>query len=160
MGSERNGNWGRWGDLDEYGSLNLIDAQKVLDGIGLIRTGRVLSLAQPIGPKAGVPGHRNKGARFMDRDAGAYALGARSPGGFRFAEDTVQLSTHSGTHVDALAHAWSGEELYNGHPAASIRSTNGAQRLGADKLRPVLTRGVLVDLVGGVRCHAGPVHTH
>ena len=81
MGSERNGNWGRWGDLDEYGSLNLIDAQKVLDGIGLIRTGRVLSLAQPIGPKAGVPGHRNKGARFMDRDAGDYALGARSPGG-------------------------------------------------------------------------------
>lgn len=142
-----NTNWGRWGDLDEQGSLNLIDAQKVLDGIGLVRTGQVVPLSQPIGPKAGVPRHRNKGSRFMDRDAGDYALGARSPGGFRFAEDTVQLSTHSGTHVDALAHVWSGEELYNGHPAASIRSTSGAQKLGADKLRPVLTRGVLVDLV-------------
>ena len=86
----------------------------------------------------------------MDRDAGDYALGARSPGGFRFAEDTVQMSTHSGTHVDALAHAWTGDELYNGHPSAAIRSTSGAQKLGAEKLRPVLTRGILVDLVAAL----------
>jgi kynurenine formamidase len=83
----------------------------------------------------------------MDRDAGDYALGARTPGGFKFAEDTVQFAVHSGTHVDALAHAWSGEHLYNGHPQSSTRSTRGAQRCGADKLIPVLTRGVLVDLV-------------
>jgi len=83
----------------------------------------------------------------MTRDAGDYALGARAPGGFRFAEDVVLLSTHNGTHVDALCHTWQGDELYNGHPAADIRSTSGAKRLGAETLRPILSRGVLFDFV-------------
>ena len=144
---ESRNNWGRWGSTDELGALNLITPQKTLDALALASHGRVISLAQPVGPKAGVPPHRHRGARFMDRDAGDYALGARSPGGFRFAEDTVQFSTHSGTHADALSHVWSGEYLYNGHPASAIRSTSGAQKLGAEKLQPVVTRGVLVDMV-------------
>jgi kynurenine formamidase len=145
--TDRIGNWGRWGADDEAGALNLVDAAAVRAGVGLVAEGRVLSLAQPLGPQAAVPPHRRRPQRFMDRDAGDYAAGARAPHGFRFAEDTVQLGTHSGTHLDALAHAWTGDELYNGHPASAVRSTRGAQRCGADKLRPAVTRGVLVDLV-------------
>jgi kynurenine formamidase len=148
------GNWGRWGDEDEAGALNLLDPPAVLGGVALATEGRTLSLAQPLGPQIGVPPHRRPPQRFMDRDAGDYAAGARSPGGFCFAEDTVQLGTHSSTHLDALAHTWSGGELYNGHPAGTVRSTRGAQRCGADKLRPAVTRGVLVDLVAA---HAGPL---
>jgi kynurenine formamidase len=145
--SATTGNWGRWGADDEAGALNLVGPDAVRAGVGLVTEGRVLSLAQPLGPQAAVPPHRRRPQRFMDRDAGDYAAGARAPDGFRFAEDTVQLGTHSGTHLDALAHAWSGDELYNGHPASAVRSTRGAQRCGADKLRPAVTRGVLVDLV-------------
>ncbi|KAF0957188.1 cyclase family protein [Rhodococcus sp. T7] len=152
MGTESN--WGRWGLDDEIGALNLVDASTTLAALRAAETGQVLSLAQPAGPGAGVPPHRNKSARYMDRNAGDYALGARSPDGFRFAEDTVTLSTHSGTHVDALSHAWSGEELYNAHSAANVRSTAGAKRLGAEKLRPVVTRGVLIDLV---EAHGAPL---
>lgn len=140
-------NWGRWGPDDEAGALNLLVPQVVKDSVGLVRDGTVLSLAQPLGPSANVAPHRRPPARFMDRDAGDYALGARSPAGFKFAEDTVQMATHSGTHLDALSHAWEGDDLYNGHPAAAVRSTLGAQRCGAEKLRPVVTRGVLLDLV-------------
>jgi kynurenine formamidase len=102
-----------------------------------------------------MPRHRRAPARFMERDGGDYAAGARAPGGFCFAEDTVLLSTHAGTHVDALAHTWQGDTLYNGHPAASVRSTAGAQRCGADKLAPVVTRGVLLDLAGDTPLDAG-----
>lgn len=147
-------NWGRWGADDEAGALNLVDAAAVLGGVGLVTEGRALSLAQPLGPQAAVPPHRRPPQRFMDRDAGDYAAGARAPDGFRFAEDTVQLGTHSGTHLDALSHAWSGDELYNGHPANAVRSTRGAQRCGAEKLRPAVTRGVLLDLVAA---HGGPL---
>jgi kynurenine formamidase len=139
-------NWGRWGADDQAGALNLVDARATLAAAGLVTEGRTISLAQPVGPGAGVPPHRRSPQRFMDRDAGDYAAGARSPDGFRFAEDTVQFGTHSGTHLDALAHTWSGDELYNGHPAASTRSTKGASRCGAEHLRPVAARGVLVDL--------------
>lgn len=141
------GNWGRWGDEDQAGALNLVTPEVTRRAVGLVRSGRTLALAQPLGPSSPSPGHRPRPARFMNRDAGDYALGARTPGGFRFAEDTVQFPTHSGTHVDALSHAWEGEHLYNGHPQASTRSTRGAQRCGAEHLVPVVTRGILVDLV-------------
>jgi kynurenine formamidase len=154
------GNWGRWGDGDQRGALNLVTPEVTRRAAGLVRDGRTFSLAQPLGPATPSPGHRSGPARYMNRDAGDYALGARTPGGFRFAEDTVQFPTHTGTHVDALAHAWSGEQLYNGHPQSSTRSTRGAQRCGAEHLLPVVTRGILVDLVtpaGGPLPPSAPV---
>lgn len=147
MTAQRPAAWGRWGDEDEAGALNHVTPTGVLEALTLPTTGRVISLAQPMGPAEAAAPHRARSGRFMIRDAGDYATGARSPDGFRFAEDVVQMSTHNGTHVDALSHAWMGDQLYNGHPAASIRSTKGAQRLGAEKLLPTLTRGVLLDLV-------------
>lgn len=148
MTGDRPARWGLWGEDDELGALNLVTPARVLAALAQVTQGRVISLAQPSGPDQVRAPHRQQNSRFMLRDAGDYASGARSPDGFRFAEDMVQLSTHNGTHVDALSHCWSGDELYNGHPAATIRSTQGAQRLGAEKLSPVLTRGVLLDLVG------------
>ncbi|MBI3428613.1 MAG: cyclase family protein, partial [Actinobacteria bacterium] len=139
--------WGRWGSEDEAGALNFVTPEILKKSLGLVRDGAILSLAQELGPNAAVAPHRRSPARFMDRDAGDYALGARAVGGFKFAEDTIQMATHSGTHVDALSHAWQGDLLYNGHSASEIRSTKGAQKCGADKLRPILTRGIFVDLV-------------
>ena len=138
-------NWGRWGVDDEFGSLNLINSTTILHSVDLVKQGRIISLAQPLGPETGTPPHRNRIRRFMDRDAGDYALGARAPGGFCFAEDTIQMSTHTGTHIDALSHVWRGAEMYNGYSRDLVRSTTGAQKLGADKLKPVLTRGVLLN---------------
>lgn len=154
------GNWGRWGDEDQAGALNLVTPDVTRRAASLVREGRTFSLAQPLGPGTPASPHRARPFRFMTRDAGDYALGARAPGGFKFAEDTVQFPTHSGTHVDALAHAWTGGKLYNGHPESSTRTTRGAGRCGADQLTPVVTRGVLVDLVadrGGPLAASAPV---
>jgi kynurenine formamidase len=136
----------RWGAEDERGALNAIGAAEVLAALGLARQGRIIELGQLIGPATPVPGHRPPVARFMNRDGGDYAAGARRPGGFQFADDTVLLPTHVGTHIDSLAHAWHDDLLYNGFPAAEIRSTTGARRCGADKLGAVVARGVLANL--------------
>jgi kynurenine formamidase len=85
----------------------------------------------------------------MGRDGGDYAAGARRPGGFQFAEDTVVLPLHIGTHIDALCHAWYDDALYNGFPGNGTRSTSGAMRCGIDKMGPVVGRGVLLDVTGG-----------
>jgi kynurenine formamidase len=83
---------------------------------------------------------------FMSRDGGDYAAGRRRPGGFQFADDTIVMPLHSGTHLDALCHCWYDDTLYNGFAATEVRS-NGSSRLGADKLGPIATRGVLLDFV-------------
>jgi len=83
----------------------------------------------------------------MGRDGGDYAAGAKRPGGFQFAEDTVVMPLNIGTHVDALCHAWYDDRLYSGYLGSTLRSATGASRLGVDKMPPVVTRGVLLDLV-------------
>jgi kynurenine formamidase len=140
--------WQRWGEADERGAPNHISATQVQQAAALVRSGGVLSLAQPLSPRTPVPRHRAGVQRFMGRDGGDYAAGARRPGGFQFAEDTVVLPLHIGTHIDALCHAWYDDALYNGFPGSGTRSTSGATRCGIDKMGPVVGRGVLLDVAG------------
>lgn len=140
-------NWGRWGDADERGALNHIDAAAVRRAAGLVRSGQVVGLAQPLSPKTPIPAHRAGIQHFLGRDGGDYAAGARRPGGFQFAEDTVIMPLHIGTHIDALCHAWYDDQLYNGFPGAGTRSTTGATRCGIDRMGPIAARGVLLDVV-------------
>lgn len=146
--------WGRWGSEDEVGALNLVGPEQRLAGVSLVSEGRVISLAQPLDPTTPMPAHRLGIGHFMDRDGGDYAAGARRPGGFQFAEDTVLLPTHSGTHVDALCHVWYDDLLYNGHSAHEVRSTSGAARCGVQTMPPIVSRGVLLDMVQDEGPHA------
>lgn len=139
--------WGRWGAEDERGAPNLIGRDEVRRAAGLVRTGELVELAQPLSPRTPVPKHRAGVQHFMGRDGGDYAAGAKRPGGFQFAEDTVVMPLHIGTHIDALCHAWCDDCLYNGFPGKSTRSTTGALRCGAEKIGPIVTRGVLLDIV-------------
>lgn len=147
--------WGTFGEQDERGALNLLSADLVRDAAGLVRNGEVIQLGQSIGARTPIPPHRLRAARFMDRDGGDYAVGAKRPGGFQFAEDTVLLPTHIGTHIDALAHVWHSDLLYNGFPGGSVRSTTGAQRCGADKLGPIIGRGVMIDMAASTCLEVG-----
>ena len=146
--------WGLWGELDEIGALNLVGAAEVLAAISLVRQGRVVSLAQPLSKKTPVPSHRTGLLHFMDRDGGDYAVGARHANGFQFAEDSVMMPLHVGTHIDALCHAWCDDQLYNGHAGSEINSTHGAKKCGIDKLPPIVTRGVLLDVAAA---HGAPL---
>lgn len=139
--------WRRWGEEDERGALNLIGPEAVKHAASLVRTGRVISLAQPISDKTPVPALRQPVMHLMNRDGGDYAAGAKRPGGVQIAEDTLIIPVHLGTHIDALCHVWYDDSLYNGFPGSGIRSTVGATRCGVEKFTPLVTRGVLLDVV-------------
>lgn len=139
--------WGRWGDDDERGAANLIDADAVRRGVDAVRTGEVLSLALPLRPGFASPAvGRPPLQHFMLRDGGDYAAGRPERGGFGFADDCVFIATHGATHVDALSHVWQDGLMYNGFPASKVSSA-GAAVCGIDKAGPMVTRGVFVDLV-------------
>jgi len=140
-------NWNRWGPADERGALNHIGPAQVKAAAALVSSGHVCCLAQSLSPRTPVPAHRAGIQHFMGRDGGDYAAGARRPGGFQFAEDTVVLPLHIGTHLDALCHAWYDDHLYNGFPQNATRSTSGAAHCGIDKFGPIVSRGILLDIV-------------
>lgn len=139
--------WGRWGQTDEAGTPNFIGAEEVRRAAALVKTGRVFDLGQPLSSKTPIPGHRPGFMHFMGRDGGDYAAGAKRPDGFQFSEDTIVLPLHVGTHMDALCHCWYDDKLYNSFSGDTVRSTSGALRCGIDKMPPIVTRGVLLDLV-------------
>jgi kynurenine formamidase len=141
------GNWGRWGPDDERGALNLLGPASILRALSLPREGRVIDLSYPIQAR-GVPMITSRPApvHTCTVDGGDYAVGGRLSNGCGSAEDHLFLHLHGHTtHMDALGHVWTGDELYNGFSYLTIRSS-GMRRLGIERVGHVLTRGVLLDL--------------
>ncbi|HEY1688853.1 MAG TPA: cyclase family protein [Solirubrobacteraceae bacterium] len=143
------GNWGRWGSEDERGAANLLSSERVLAATGAVASGRVISLGEPLDKTTAATIGRPSLSHYMVRDGGDYAAGGRALGRSRYADDVIGLSTHTGTHVDALVHVWYGEQIYNGHSQAGVRS-GGASRCGVEKLGPLVGRGLLLDVAAYV----------
>ncbi|MGE3194616.1 MAG: cyclase family protein [Microbacteriaceae bacterium] len=149
-------NWGRWGDDDALGTLNLITPERRAAAAQLVRTGVSVPLGLPFdkdGPQV-VEGTRRNPIHLMTR------LGDRepAPGGFVYLDDAVFLHTQCATQIDALSHVSYDGLLYNGHPVESVTRA-GATVLGVETFRAgIQGRGVLFDLpavVGRSRMEAG-----
>jgi kynurenine formamidase len=138
-------NWGRWGDGDERGTLNLITSTLVQEAAASVRDGKRFSLAIPMseaGPQLGfVAGRTNPIRTTIAR----HELLGQDEAGVRFNDDAVSMGVQSATHIDALAHVSYDGRMYNGFPTSVVDET-GATRLGAEKLGPIVYRGLLLDL--------------
>lgn len=138
-------NWGRWGADDEIGTLNLIGPAETLQAAAGVAEGRVLALGRHLRHDIVRVADRVGPVHLMTVDGGDYAAGARGAGGASFADDFVSMPLGSGTHIDALAHAWGPDGLYNGHDPNTVRS-RGARHCGIDKIPGIVTGGVLADI--------------
>ena len=153
--AERYSNWGRWGPDDQLGTLNHIRESDVVAASGLVRSGRVFSLAIPVdetGPQSGGFGRFNP-IHLMIRDGNAAATGTVVRdfyGGrdrcIRGTDVLLILPLQSGTQWDALAHIVFDNHIYNGYDATDVGS-KGAIRNDIAKARDrVVGRGVLLDI--------------
>ena len=137
---EKRTNWGRWGAEDERGMLNVLTPERVKQALGLVRTGSVYSLGAPVGPDGPV----GTGRRTTWHVLSAIRNDPR-PGAGGGADDVLVTQCHASTHIDALSHAWSGGQLYNGHSSEHV-TPRGAHRCGVDKIGWLMTRGILLDI--------------
>ena len=139
-------NWGRWGDDDEIGTLNLITPEVRRAAAASVRSGKAFSLALPLDEEQGIqvgviPGRDNPIHRMtlvnepMSADQGAACT----------SDDRVDLSLQAATHWDGLCHVSYGGHIYNGYPADGIDEA-GAGRCGIHRIASLATRGVLLDV--------------
>ncbi len=131
-------NWGRWGAEDERGSLNLITPELVRCAAGLVKTGKVYSLAVPLAANGPQWPPRHKLWQVTQFRNDQFGSGSSS--------DALMLSSHSGTHMDALCHMWYGNQLYNGFNAAEHVTSYGVTRAPIDRVSSIVGRGVLLDI--------------
>ena len=148
--ASRVSNWGRWGDEDELGTVNLIDAAARARGAAAVRTGKAFSLAVRLdqsSPQVGsIPGRVNP-LRTMTMLNAQYGGSADAA---CFNDDVVTMGLQAATHWDALAHVSYGGQLYNGFPASSVTAEAGATRCAISRIKALTTRGVLLDVAGAL----------
>lgn len=144
-------NWGRWGEDDERGALNLLDAGRVLRGVETIESGERYTLGTPLNAPGGDPSWPTRDGidHRMIRDRSHIDAGEFDREPFAFMEssdDAVDLFTHGTTHHDALGHSWYDDELYNGFDAET--TIGGLDRCGAEHLADdgIVGRAVLLDV--------------
>jgi kynurenine formamidase len=131
-------NAGRWGAGDELGTLNYITPQKRVAAASLVRTGRALSNARDLDT------HQSANNPSPVRHTMCYQ--AHEPIG---ALDELALGMHGFalTHLDAIAHVYRGQDVYNRRKAGTVATPAGlsccdmlAQKDG------IFTRGVLLNV--------------
>lgn len=140
-------NWGRWGDDDEVGTLNLIDDAAVARGLAAARTGVRFPLAIRLdanGPQLGtVPGRINP-LHTMVAINSTYTGGDVDDACWN--DDTITMGLQSCTHWDGLAHVSYSGQLYNGFPASSVTADRGATRCGIHRVGSIVSRAILLDV--------------
>ncbi len=143
-------NWGRWGDDDRIGTLNLITNEAVAAAAATITTGRRVSCVLPLsndGVQMGqIPGRVNplRSMNYIENaDLGDPDGNAMVP---HFSDDHVLMGLQAATHWDGLSHVAYGHQLYNGVSAASITARDGATVLGIEHVKSLVGRGVLLDV--------------
>lgn len=136
-------NWGRWGADDQLGTLNFITAASRLRAVGLVKSGRTVSLAREISVT------RTPGLRRATYELSRYEDPLPEEAGCL---DFIGMIYHgfAVTHIDALCHIFTPEGkqgMYNGYPISDV-GPEGAERLGVQVMgeQGIVGRGVLLDI--------------
>ena len=133
-------NWGRWGNDDQVGAVNMVTPEKRAAAARLVRTGRAVSLSREF-PKTPAPNNPTPAIHYMKR----VARGEREG----FSADYYGISYHgtATTHLDALCHVWNEDGMWNGRNPDEAITMDGAIWGSVDHWSEgIITRGVLLDV--------------
>src|SRR5471032_1994951 len=64
------------------------------------------------------------------------------------ASGVLTMMEHSGTHIDALCHQACDMTLHGGVKVDDVERADGYRELGVETMKPLLGRGVLLDVAG------------
>jgi kynurenine formamidase len=163
-GWQKGKGWGWiWGAADEIGALNAITPESILGAMKLVQQGKIADLGLLVDRssyRAG--GHApteimSYRTPHGEKVAGLVLPGANEP---RWHSTVIFSGDNVGTHLDSLGHITigQGEDIhwYNGFKEQQGAGDYGVLKAGADKLPPIVARGVLLDVAGFKQLEALP----
>jgi kynurenine formamidase len=143
-----------WGPKDEIGRLNLITPTSRAAILSRIEGAKSYDLAveyfigMPSWEAAGDPPyqmwmtHTPHGTTVSD----PMKVGKEMNQHVSYSGSAVSMYAHMGTHIDALNHFGLNGKIWNGYAAADHLGDQGWTVTGAEKLPPIVARGVLIDV--------------
>ena len=144
-----------WGPDDEIGALNAITPEKVMAAMRIPKTGKVYDMGAAY----------DRASFQWAGHSPAEVMAFRTPEGLKRTGDlaaisgqnvvawhsnAVFISDNVGTQVDSLCHITAGDDnhWYNGYKEDRYGGNFGPRKACADKMPPIVTRGVLIDVAG------------
>ena len=140
-------NWypSKWGASDELGAANYLTPERALQAAKLVKTGKTYSLGITVNTTT---------PAFPPRTCSLYIVQPGQVGSSEglghthttYNDDILNCWTGIGTQLDGLGHIGVGDLYYNGNKWSEFASTTGLKKLGAHKIPPMVTRGVMLDM--------------
>ena len=142
----------QWGMGDQLGAGNYLTPEKRLEALALVRHGQLFDLSHVI--EFGAPRYEPVQTPYLLLGApnwqGALRrrrqAGATNDAGSNL--ERIEMTTHVGTHIDALGHFTVGSEMYGGNDANEVSTDFGLLKLGIEHAPSIVSRGLLVDVSG------------
>jgi len=133
-------NWGRWGDDDQKGTVNLITPEKRRQAAGLVKEGVSVSLARLVEKTQAADNPRPFGHNMLNT--------GDAPGAGQFVSDEYSVAYHgyAHTHMDALAHMSYQGKSYNGFEMAKVIAAGTPHLAVTNFQEGIMTKGVLMDI--------------
>lgn len=154
LGAERTVGNSPWGADDEIGRLNLItdmSRSEILarvSGEGVYDLSVEYFIGMPSWQAAGDPHYRmwmthTPHGTVTDDPLG---VGRTMNEHVSYTGAAISLYTHMGTHIDSLNHFGLNGQIWNGFSASTHLGDRGWQVGGAEKIPPLIARGILIDV--------------
>jgi kynurenine formamidase len=135
----------KYGPDDEIGAANLLTPEVALAAVQLVKTGRSYPLAVPIDKN--LPAFRHRSFNLYNVQPDEAGGTSKASNKFTFNDELVNGWTGVGTQLNGIGHIGIDYVYYNGNRAADFVTIEGVKKLGIEKVPPMVTRGVVLDMV-------------
>lgn len=130
--------------MEMIGAGKYLSQEVTLKATRLVKRGCVYRLGQVL--STDVPQLDDNPAIAHGRRFKVNRMSKVRPGSGALSE-SMELSTHTGTHIDAFGHWYKDDRLLNGKGVEEVwTTTDGLSSLGMETCPPIVTRGVLLDV--------------
>jgi kynurenine formamidase len=134
----------KWGPNDEIGAANYMTPELVVKAASLVKTGKTYALGMPVDSKTpAYPPRTFKITIVQPGQAGNSGIG---PNKATYNDDILDTWVGIGSQIDGLGHLGIEHVYYNGNKLADFADPTGLKKLGIEKIPPMVTRGVLLDM--------------
>lgn len=134
----------KYGADDTLGALNNLSPEGVRRAVGLVKTGKVYSLAIPTGPDSPAFGDRKYTAEIIPGPGAR--VDPQLANRITAHDEKVTTSMGIGTQLDGLGHLGIDHRYYNGLTAEQVNTPQGFRKLELSAIPPIVTRGVMIDM--------------
>ena len=139
-------NWypSKYGVDDTLGAINELSEKKTKLAAQLVKTGKTYALGVETGPTSPAYPPRSYSMTILQLDDGmGTPMGSNRATGN---DDLMHIWMGIGSQIDGLGHMGINHQYYNGNMASDFVTPSGLTKLSIDRLPPVATRGVLLDI--------------